>query len=160
MKLTVKALCNDTVGTLVSHSYINPSTRVAVILGTGTNAAYVEKIGNMGKWQRQLGSPGKATIKSGEMVINTEWGAFDNKKNIIPRTQYDDLLDEASSVPCMQIFEKMVSGMYLGEIVRLALLDVFERTSRVNEIASLANKFKQAVGPYKFETAFMSRIER
>lgn len=39
-KLT--ALINDTTGTLIASNYVDPSTRIAVIFGTGCNAAYME----------------------------------------------------------------------------------------------------------------------
>jgi hexokinase len=65
----VTALVNDTVGTLISHAYTDPQTYVGVILGTGTNAAYVEKVENIPKWK---GGP----VDSGLMVINTEESYF------------------------------------------------------------------------------------
>ena len=41
--LTVKALANDTVGTMEAAAYAYPKTAMGVILGTGTNAAYIER---------------------------------------------------------------------------------------------------------------------
>lgn len=52
------------------------------------------------------------------MIINIEWGAFDNEKAVLPVTAYDNALDVATENPGKQIFEKMISGMYLGEISR------------------------------------------
>ena len=49
----------------MAHAYSDPQTFAGIILGTGTNAAYVEKMENIAKWK---GSP----VPSGEMVINTE----------------------------------------------------------------------------------------
>ena len=66
--LQVRALANDTVGTMEAAAYSYPDTAMGVILGTGTNAAYIEKTANIGKWK---GAP------SDEMVINTEWGNLD-----------------------------------------------------------------------------------
>ncbi|MEI8172578.1 MAG: hexokinase, partial [Deltaproteobacteria bacterium] len=43
----VAALANDTVGTLVDKSYTDPSCDMGVILGTGTNACYPEKIAHI-----------------------------------------------------------------------------------------------------------------
>ena len=37
---------------------------------------------------------------------------------------YDDIVDRNSVNPGKQRFEKMIAGMYLGEIVRLVLLDL------------------------------------
>jgi len=50
LKVNVVALVNDTVGTLMSHAYVDPGTCVGVILGTGTNAAYVESADAIPKW--------------------------------------------------------------------------------------------------------------
>ena len=52
---------NDTVGTLAGGRYYNSDVVAAVILGTGTNAAYVERANAIPKWQGLL-------PKSGEMV--------------------------------------------------------------------------------------------
>jgi len=70
VSVKVVAMVNDTVGTLLAHAYEDPTTIIGVILGTGTNAAYVEKLENITK----LNLNG-----SGNMVINLEWGAFDNE---------------------------------------------------------------------------------
>lgn len=76
----------------------------------GTNAAYVERISNI----PSMGQP-DATADA-ETVVNTEWGAFSCAA--IPRCAADAALDAASVRPGAQPFEKLVSGMYLPEIVR------------------------------------------
>jgi len=43
------ALINDTTGTLVASNYVDPNTKIAVIFGTGCNAAYMETAGNIPK---------------------------------------------------------------------------------------------------------------
>lgn len=43
--IKMTALINDTTGTLIASSYVEPRTKIAVILGTGCNAAYMEKVG-------------------------------------------------------------------------------------------------------------------
>ncbi|KAK4479127.1 hypothetical protein RD792_014638 [Penstemon davidsonii] len=43
LDMSVAALINDTVGTLARRKYNNPNVIAAVILGTGTNAAYVKQ---------------------------------------------------------------------------------------------------------------------
>ena len=52
---------NDTVGTLAGGRYSNKDVVAAVILGTGTNAAYVERANAIPKLRGLL-------PKSGEMV--------------------------------------------------------------------------------------------
>ncbi|MEE9499777.1 MAG: hexokinase [Candidatus Omnitrophota bacterium] len=94
----VVAIANDTVSTLVAKSYEDPDCDVGVILGTGTNACYPE----------------------GGTVINIEWGNF----NKIRLTPYDRKLNYLSQNPGEQILEKMISGMYLGELTRLVAKDL------------------------------------
>ena len=52
---------NDTVGTLAGGRYYKGDVIAAVILGTGTNAAYVERASAIPKWHGPL-------PKTGEMV--------------------------------------------------------------------------------------------
>ncbi|KAI0172780.1 putative glucokinase [Hypoxylon sp. FL1284] len=124
LPVKVAALVNDTVGTLMARSYTSPgktSTLLGAIFGTGTNGAYVEKVTNIKKPVE--GDYDKST---GLMVINTEWGSFDNQLNVLPNTSYDIELDKNSVNPGIQIFEKRVSGMFLGEIVRLVIVDMLK----------------------------------
>ncbi|CAA0814685.1 Hexokinase-1 [Striga hermonthica] len=120
VQMRVAALVNDTIGTLAGGRYTNNDVDIAVILGTGTNAAYVERVQAIPKWHGPL-------PKSEEMVINMEWGNF--KSSHLPLTEYDHRLDAESLNPGEQIFEKLTSGMYLGEILRRVLLKLAEEAS-------------------------------
>jgi hexokinase len=115
--MRVAALVNDTVGTLAGGRYNNNDVMVGLILGTGSNACYVEDVHDIPKW---TGGP----VESGEMVINMEWGDFYSAH--LPITDIDRELDEVSVNPGEQPFEKLISGMYLGEIVRRVLLRLAE----------------------------------
>ena len=60
-------------------------------------------------------------------VINTEWGAFgDNGELDFVVTKWDRAVDEMSVNPGKQIFEKMISGMYMGELIRQVLVDLMK----------------------------------
>ncbi|KAK6128003.1 hypothetical protein DH2020_038250 [Rehmannia glutinosa] len=120
VEMRVAALVNDTIGTLAGGRYTSNDVALAVILGTGTNAAYVERAQAIPKWHGPL-------PKSGEMVINMEWGNF--RSSHLPLTEYDHTLDIESLNPGEQIFEKLTSGMYLGEILRRVLLKLAEEAS-------------------------------
>lgn len=48
-QVKVVALVNDTVGTLVAHAYEHPQAMVGLILGTGTNACYIEQYDRISK---------------------------------------------------------------------------------------------------------------
>ncbi|KAK4276509.1 hypothetical protein QN277_014650 [Acacia crassicarpa] len=112
LDMRVSALVNDAVGTLAGAEYWDNDVSVAVILGTGTNACYIEQINAIPKL-KGYHSP------SDRMIISTEWGAFSNG---LPLTEYDSDMDAASINPGEQIFEKTIAGMYLGEIARRVLL--------------------------------------
>ncbi|OBZ76793.1 Hexokinase [Grifola frondosa] len=90
----IVALTCDTTGTLIASHYVNPSTRIACIFGTGCNAAYMERVGDIPKIA-SLGIDPNA-----EMAINCEWGAFDSfEHENLPRTKYDAIIDDTSNKP-------------------------------------------------------------
>ncbi|KAM7201895.1 putative glucokinase [Naviculisporaceae sp. PSN 640] len=127
LPVKVAALVNDTVGTLMARSYTSPGktgTVLGAIFGTGTNGAYVEKLANIKK-----PVTGEFDKSTGLMVVNTEWGSFDNQLNVLPNTKWDVELDKETPNPGIQMYEKRVSGMFLGEIVRLVLVDLLKNPS-------------------------------
>nr|PNR61786.1 hypothetical protein PHYPA_000210 [Physcomitrium patens] len=115
----VVCLVNDTVGTLAQCRYWNDDAMVGVILGTGSNACYVERAAAISCWS----SPPEADDLT---VVNIEWGNFCSE--LLPRTFADEGLDADSLNPGQQEFEKMIGGMYLGEILRRVLLKMAEDT--------------------------------
>lgn len=123
LKIQVVALVNDTVGTLMACSSTYRDCKAGVILGTGTNACYFEQLDNVPKWD------GLRDEWTKQVVINTEWGAL-GKHGCLDfiRTDIDRELDESSLTPHQQVFEKMISALYLGEIVRLIIVDLVQRS--------------------------------
>ncbi len=99
---------NDTVAALLAGlaqgQHFNASSYVGFILGTGTNTAYVEQNDNIGKLDGYLGA--------GSQVINVESGGFSAFK----RGALDLQLDAQSEKPGGHIFEKMLSGVYIGSL--------------------------------------------
>ncbi len=142
--IKVTALANDTVGTLVARSYTDPTCDLGVIMGTGTNACYREKLSNILK----LRVPGP----DGHMIVNMEWGNFDKLR----LTHYDRQLDKASVNPGAMYLEKMVSGMYLGEITRLILIDLIKKDLILLNESDAAESFKKKDS---LKTDHMSLIE-
>ncbi|NWT98592.1 HXK1 protein, partial [Urocynchramus pylzowi] len=145
--LDIVAVVNDTVGTMMTCGYEDPNCEIGLIAGTGTNVCYMEDMKNI---EIVEGNEGK-------MCINTEWGAFgDNGCIDHIRTKYDREVDEGSLNPGKQRYEKMTSGMYLGEIVRQILIDLTKQgllfRGHISESQSLR---KRGV----FETKFLSQIE-
>ncbi|KAL8088555.1 hypothetical protein AgCh_038368 [Apium graveolens] len=150
--MRVSALVNDTVGTLAGARYWDDDVMVAVILGTGTNACYVERVDSIPKLQEQKSVSGRTVcekiligydiVLNDKMhvdeyylfqIVNTEWGGFSNG---LPLSEFDRQMDADSINPGEQIFEKTISGMYLGEIVRRVLVKMAEVADLFGEHAS------------------------
>jgi hexokinase len=148
IKLT--ALVNDTTGTLIASAYTDREVKIGCIFGTGCNAAYMDVCGNIPKIAHANLDP------SLPMAINCEWGAFDNQHVVLPRTPYDVTIDEDSPRPGQQTFEKMVAGLYLGEIFRLALLDVH---GNLECSVFEGQDFSRLLKPYSLDSSFLSAIE-
>ncbi|KAF3454269.1 hypothetical protein FNV43_RR04716 [Rhamnella rubrinervis] len=127
LNMRVAVLVNDSVGTLALGHYHDADTVAAVIIGTGTNACYLERIDAIIKCQGLL-------TTSGGMVVNMEWGNFWSSH--LPRSSYDIDLDADSPNPNDQGFEKMISGMYLGDIVRRVILRMSEETDIFGPVSS------------------------
>lgn len=102
------AVVNDTITSLFA-GLMNPGfdAYIGLIVGTGTNMAtffpseYIPKIKSLEGW-------------SGETPVNLESGNF-NPPHL---TAFDAEVDENSDNKGYQIFEKAISGMYLGRIFR------------------------------------------
>jgi hexokinase len=118
LNLKCGAIVNDTVTVLLSESYGYPleNCHISAIFGAGTNGAYVEDAEKIIK----LGNHG------GQMIVNTELGAYSNK-NVLPLTQFDHNIDKDSSRPGFYLFEKLVSWVFVGEIVRQILVSIEQK---------------------------------
>lgn len=104
---------------MIASAYHDPETIIGAISGVGCNACYMENCGSIPKLS---GLP-----QDLPMAINCEYGAFDNEHLVLPRTKYDINIDEESPRPNEQAFEKMSAGMYVGEIFRQVLVDLYDR---------------------------------
>uniref|UniRef100_A0A8C1KSP5 Hexokinase-2 n=1 Tax=Cyprinus carpio TaxID=7962 RepID=A0A8C1KSP5_CYPCA len=143
--LDVVAVVNDTVGTMMSCGYEDPQCEVGLIVGTGTNACYMEEMSNV-----EL-----VDGDEGRMCVNMEWGAFGDQGELEDIcTEFDRAVDDQSTYPGKQRYEKMISGMYLGEIVRNVLLDFTAKGLLFRGKLSERLKTRGI-----FETKFLSQIE-
>jgi len=124
VNVDITALLNDTTGCLMSCAYQHPNSRIGLIIGTGTNACYVEHV----KEIEMLDQDSDDSFLHHEMVVNTEWGAFGDHGEIdFLRTKWDRAVDQTSLNPGRQTFEKLISGMYMGEIVRQVVVELVEK---------------------------------
>lgn len=151
LPVTIAALVNDTTGTLIASAYTDTAMRLGCIFGTGCNGAYVETCGNIPKL-KHMNLP-----EDMEMIINCEYGAFNSKgtKSVLPKTPYDVMIDETSPRPGQQAYEKMIAGLYLGEIFRLAMLDLHDNKKILFQNQDLA-PFRT---PFCLDSSFLSFIE-
>lgn len=128
--------------------------RLGCIFGTGCNGAYVETCGNIPKL-KHLNLPDDTP-----MLINCEYGAFNsgsgpNPTTVLPKTPYDVIIDETSPRPGQQAYEKMIAGLYLGEIFRLVMIDLHENKKLLFADQDLS-AFKK---PFCLDSSFLSFIE-
>ena len=109
---------NDTVACLLAGvaqgQRFDASSYIGFILGTGTNTAYVEQNKNIGK----LGG-----LEDGSQVINVESGAF----SAYVRGPMDLQLDERSENPGGHVFEKCISGVYMGPLALGLLQELIDQ---------------------------------
>ncbi|CAK8562579.1 unnamed protein product [Lathyrus sativus] len=111
MEMQVFALVDVAIGGLAGGRYYNRDNVAAITLGISTKAAYAE--------------PAQSP-NSNELVISMELGNF--RSSHLPLTPFDTSLDAESSNPGNGTFEKLISGMYLGDIVRRVLLEIAQKT--------------------------------
>lgn len=137
-------------GTLVAHGYTNPACRIGLIFATGINAAYPEKIQNITKLDKSIRD---RYPENTEMLINTEIDIFGTEA-YLPLNKYDIALDLSHNQPKFQLYEKMLSGAYLGELTRLAAMD-FIKAGVLFE-GQVPGGFEQA---WSFPTEYMSILE-
>ncbi|KAH8383528.1 hypothetical protein KR009_009152, partial [Drosophila setifemur] len=149
LKINCVAIINDTVGTLMSCAFHNRNCRIGLIVGTGTNACYVEKTVNAECYEYYQTSPKQS------MIINCEWGAFgDNGVLEFARTEYDKIVDKFTPNPGRQTFEKCISGMYMGELVRLVMVDLMAKGVLFHGESSQIIQNR-----WSFDSSYVSEIE-
>lgn len=91
LKVQVLAVLNDTTGTLIQGATHDPRVKVGIILGTGSNAAYMERVELVKHWETRPLDDEKMVL------IDVEWGAFgDNGVLDYIKTDYDREVDNHS----------------------------------------------------------------
>lgn len=120
LNVKLQSLVNDSSATLLSEAYREPTTRMSLILGTGTNSSVYLPVSSLhpSKFGQR---PSTWHDVAEHVVINTELSM--HGKSVWPLTRWDKTLNAAHPLPDYQPFEHLVGGRYLGEIVRLILLE-------------------------------------
>jgi hexokinase len=150
VKVRINCLVNDTVGALLAHGYQSKGPALlGSIFGTGTNGAYVEEREKITKLEVEDPEvPRPAT-----MIINAEWGGFDDERIVLPVTKHDNKVDRQALRPRHHAFEKMISGMYLGELTRIVFIHLLDSLVLFDGFSS-----DRLNAQYGFDTAYMSAI--
>ncbi|KAL8715125.1 MAG: hypothetical protein Q9220_001082 [cf. Caloplaca sp. 1 TL-2023] len=123
LNVRLDAIVNDSSAAVLSRAYIDPSTRLAVILGTGINAAIhlpVSSLHDSKFGTRQFPS----TVETTHVLVNTELSMFG--KSTFPMTRWDEHLNANHILPDYQPMEYLIAGGYLGEILRLIIIEAIE----------------------------------
>jgi len=115
-------------------------------------------LGKIGKYKKY--KP-ESSLNAKGMIINMESGNFGSAPRPIgkdlPVTKWDLILNKESNNPDNQMLEKQISGMYLGEIVRLILIDLIRQGKIFSGFKD--NKPLRLDEKYVFPTRDMSEIE-
>ncbi|GCF00125.1 glucokinase [Zygosaccharomyces mellis] len=166
----VVALTNDTVGTFLSHCYNSGDSVsslsgeisepvIGCIFGTGTNGCYLEKIDNIKKLSEEVRDKLREEGKT-HMIINTEWGSFDNELKVLPVTKYDiDIDQKYSPNPGYHLFEKRISGMFMGEILRNVLVQLHKERLLFCQYKTYEQLPHRLRTPFELNSEVLSHIE-
>jgi len=151
LNVEMKSIVNDGAATLLSQAYRDPTTRMSLILGTGTNAAVylpISAIGN-GKFGER---PESWYTGVKHVLVNTEVSMFG--RHVFPRTRWDDELNDKHVLPDFQPLEYFITGRYLGEIARLILVEAITTAGLFG--GEMPNKLDE---PYALDTRILATFE-
>ena len=151
LKIAVEAVINDGAATLLSQAYLDPSTSMGLILGTGTNAAVYLPTAGIG--QNKFGSRDQSWHnRANRVIVNTEFSMFG--KGILPETRWDEALNKTHVLPDFQPLEYMTTGRYLGELLRLIILEAVESCRIFGGTVPMS-----LAEPYSLDTAILAQLE-
>ncbi|CAM1501942.1 Fc.00g039260.m01.CDS01 [Cosmosporella sp. VM-42] len=151
LNVELRAILNDSSACLLSRSYSHTSTRFGLILGTGVNLAAYLPISAIGR--TKFGKrPETWYDEASHVIVNTEMSMFGY--DILPWTRWDRQLCAKHSRPDFQPLELLVSGMYLGEIGRYALIEAIETTGVFGGVVP-----PSLTVPYSLASETLSRVQ-
>ncbi|KAI0870280.1 hexokinase-1 [Hypoxylon argillaceum] len=151
LNVQLASIINDSTATLLSQAYTHTETRFGLILGTGTNIAVHLPVSALSRFK--YGARPESWFDSARhVIVNTELGMFGH--DILPVTQWDALLNASHPRPEFQPLEHFLSGYYLGEICRLAIIEAVETAGLLG-----GELPPSLVAPYSLDTELLSRME-
>jgi hexokinase len=151
LNVNVAAIVNDSSAALLSRAYVDPKTRMSLILGTGTNMAIHFPVHEIGQGKFGVRPEGWFEYAK-HVIINTEMSMFGG--DVLPMTRWDDVLNRTHLRPDYQPLEYMITGRYLGEIVRLIIVEAVETAGLFG--GELPHSMRE---PYSFDTSIVAFLE-
>ncbi|KAI9280474.1 hypothetical protein BY458DRAFT_500759 [Sporodiniella umbellata] len=144
LPIRIVAIANDSVCTLLAHAYQHPTTRIGIVHSLGTNCSYYEPGKSVTKLKDQ-------TVAKGlDIIMNTEWCNFGSSRRTLPCTWFDRKLSRESINPQFHVFEKMTTGIFLGELTRIIIIYLVDRDLLFDgESSETLNT------PHSFDTSYM-----
>ncbi|MCL2073396.1 MAG: hypothetical protein FWH18_05735 [Marinilabiliaceae bacterium] len=137
-KFTGIKVINDTVASLFAGlADSGYDAYIGLIVGTGTNMAFFARADKIKKLDWEMLKLENPDIKPDSLIpINLESGNF-NPPHL---TNIDKIVDALSDNKGFQRFEKAVSGMYLGEVLKsLFPCDLFEDKFDAQKLTQIIN---------------------
>ncbi|RFU36277.1 hypothetical protein B7463_g16, partial [Scytalidium lignicola] len=151
LNLELLAIVNDSSACLLSKAYHDPSTRFGLILGTGVNAAVHLPVHLFSP--AKFGERPQSWLDSAtHVIVNSELSMFGS--GLLPLTRFDEDLLAVHPNPTFQPLEHLVSGGYLGEIMRLVLIEGIQTAGLFGGVVP-----PSLTKPYSLDTQTMSLIE-
>lgn len=151
LPVSLDSIVNDSSAAVLSRAYEDPATRFAVILGTGFNIAVHLPTTTLAP-SKFKGYPQAWVDESTHVLVNTEMSMFG--KHVWPLTRWDEQLLAGHVRPDFQPFEHMISGRYLGEIVRFILIEAIKTAGLFSgEVPEKLNE------PYALDTGTLAAME-
>ena len=151
LNVHVNAVLNDGAATLLSQAYVDPATSMGLITGTGMNMAAYLPTSAIG--MTKFGERDPAWFaQADKVIVNTELSMFG--KDILPQTRWDEWLNERHVLPNFQPLEYKTTGRYLGELMRLIVVDAIESCTLFGGVVPSVLR-----EPYSLDTAILARLE-
>ncbi|EDW15715.1 hexokinase type 1 [Drosophila mojavensis] len=119
VKINLNSIVNISTGSLMALAWSCSDCKMGLIVGLVTNAAYVERAEACERMEEESKQP--------LMIVNTDWGNFGSNGHLdFVRTEFDKIIDANSNNPGMKYFEKCISTLNLGELVRLIVVRLID----------------------------------
>ncbi|OKL58644.1 hypothetical protein UA08_06137 [Talaromyces atroroseus] len=138
-KLKIAAMTNDTVATFASLAYSikslhavpnNSRVVMGLMVGAGCNATVPMKVSSLhpSKTEFITADSDSNSNTEKETLVSTEWTLLRSSQPLLDMhllTRWDKHISAQSQPPGFQPMEYMVGGRYMGELVRLIVLEYF-----------------------------------